>query len=57
MMVCVCEDREAHMEKSHGLAGATLKEMIVNPRLYFLSLTQVIESLQDYIEKEQSQKF
>jgi len=56
MMVCVCEDREAHMEKSHGLTGAPLKEMILNPRLHFLSLTQVIACLQDYIEKEQSQK-
>jgi hypothetical protein len=56
MMVCVCEDREAHMEKFHGLTGAPLKEMILNPKLHFLSLTQVIECLQDYIEKEQSQK-
>ncbi len=56
MMVCVCEDREAHMEKYHGLSGDALKDMILHPRLHFLSLSQVIGCLQDSIKKEQSRK-
>lgn len=53
-MVTISENREAHMQKEHGLTSEALQEMIMKPRNYFLSWQQVVEILQNTLEESET---